>query len=125
MNKVLQKGPQQSDTMGFDKQSNAAAKLVLKQMNTFQVSVRDFIGKNSNSIKSVYRIGKRIGGEGSYGYIRFCIHKQTGCLRAVKVIEKNSLSNIEQTEKDEINEISILRQVDHPGIMRIHEYFED
>ena len=94
-------------------------------MNEFKVYVKDFVTKNKNPIKSVYRIGKRIGEEGAYSYIRYCIHRETGCLRAVKVIDKKKLSNIEQTELDIINEISILRQVDHPGIMRIYEYFED
>lgn len=60
-------------------------------MNDFTVNVKDFITKNEKSIREVYRIGKRIGGEGSYGYIRFCIHRSTGSLRAVKIIDRKSL----------------------------------
>lgn len=96
-----------------------------EKMNKFQVSVSDFIVKNDEPIKSVYRIGRRIGQEGSYGYVRFCIHRNTGCLRAVKVIEKSSLSNIECDDKNIINEIEILKFLDHPAVMRIYEYFED
>lgn len=65
-----------------------------------------------------------------------------GCLRAVKIIEKTNLEllasegngNIEFIQRKmgiynsaamENKEIQILRQVDHPGIMRMFEYFED
>ena len=102
----------------------------MQKMNNFVVSVRDFIFKNDQDIRSVYRIGKKVGDkkEGSYGFIRFCIHKQTGCLRAVKVIDKK---NLEEGKDDFTSyhmanqEIEILSQVDHPGIMRMFEYFED
>ena len=71
-------------------------------MNEFVINVRDFIFENKNNIRSIYRIGKRVGGEGSYGFIRFCIHKKTGCLRAVKVIDKSCLDLLDQAaEKDE------------------------
>ena len=101
-------------------------------MNNFRVNVGDFIFCNEKGLKEMYRIGKSIGGEGSYGQLRFCIHKRTGCLRAVKMIDKNNLDmNLgNQTEKEIQNtntcsEIEILCEVDHPGIMRIFEWFSD
>ena len=42
-----------------------------------------------------------------------------GCLRAVKIIEKAN------PDEHENKEIQILQSVDHPGIMRMFEYFED
>ena len=58
------------------------------KMANFNVKVADFIFKNEANIKSIYRIGKQVGEKGSYGYVRFCIHRKTGALRAVKIIEK-------------------------------------
>ena len=68
-------------------------------MNSFVVNIRDFIFRNEKPIRGVYRIGKRVGGDGSYGYLRFCIHKNTGCLRAVKVIEKINLDVMDSPDK--------------------------
>ena len=100
----------------------------MKRMNEFKVKVSNFVTKNEADIRQVYRIGKRVGEQGSYGYIRFCIHRKTGCLRAVKVIDKSKLDpfdqNKNQTERAN-TEIEILSQLDHPNIMRIFEWFED
>lgn len=94
-------------------------------MNNFQVSVRDFIFKNENDIRSVYRIGKKVGERGSYGYIRFCIHRKTGNLRALKIIDKSNLDLLDNLMSEGNSEIQILSELDHPGIMRVFEWFED
>lgn len=87
--------------------------------------MQDFIRKSSKQdIKEDYIIGNIIG-EGAYGNVRLCVHKQTGTARAVKVIFKKYLEDIEGTERDIVDEIYVLRTVDHPGIMRIFEYFSD
>ena len=94
-------------------------------MRQFDVRVQDFIRMNTKKdIKEDYIIGKIIG-EGSYGNVRLCVHKQTGTARAVKVIFKKYLEDIDDTEREIIDEIAILRSVDHPCIMRIYEYFTD
>ena len=87
--------------------------------------MQDFIRKSSkHDIKEDYIIGNIIG-EGAYGNVRLCVHRQTGTARAVKVIFKKYLEDIEGTELEIVNEISVLRTTDHPGIMRIFEYFTD
>ena len=48
-------------------------------------------------------------------------HKQSGEIRTLKKIPKDSYS---KTENPEI-EFSILRSLDHPNIMRVYEHFQD
>jgi len=70
----------------------------------------------------VYKIGKVLG-EGAFGEVRLCTHRETKEKRAVKVLKKE---NMDETEKAAmINEINILRGLDHPNIVKIFEYFED
>ena len=73
--------------------------------------MQDFIRKSSKQdIKEDYIIGNIIG-EGAYGNVRLCVHKQTGTARAVKVIFKKYLEDIEGTERDIVDEIYVLRTV--------------
>ena len=93
-------------------------------MEAFTIKVQDFIkmkDKENYNIRDEYRIGNKIK-EGSYGQVRWCIHKSTGSLRAVKIIFKN---DVKELEADLIDEIQVLRRVDHPGIIKIFEFFED
>ena len=90
-------------------------------MENFTVKVRDFIKMRKKSIREYYKIGHEIG-KGAYGKIRWCIHKATGNLRAVKIIFRR---DVEDLKLDLMDEIQILRQVDHPGIMKVFEFFSD
>ena len=91
-------------------------------MVSFTIKVQDFIKLRKNvNIRDEYRIGNKIK-EGSYGQVRWCIHKATGSLRAVKAIMKN---DVKELHDDLIDEIEVLRSVDHPGIIKIFEFFED
>ena len=94
-------------------------------MHQFQVSVSDFISRNENDIHSVYRIGKQVGDKGAYGYIRYCIHRKTGNLRALKIIGRQNLQHLDNYMHEFNSEISILSKLDHPGIMRVFEWFAD
>jgi calcium-dependent protein kinase len=52
-----------------------------------------------------------------------CIHRTTGAQRAVKVLRK---SNMDEDEKRMLfNEINILKELDHPNIVKMYEFFED
>ena len=52
-----------------------------------------------------------------------CVHRETGVQRAVKVLRK---SNMDEDEKKMLfNEIHILKNLDHPNIVKMYESFED
>lgn len=60
---------------------------------------------------------------GAYGEVRKCLNKQSKALRAVKIINKMSLA---QYDKEKLlNEIDILKQMDHPNILKLYEFFQD
>ena len=81
-----------------------------------------FITKGDGTLRDTYKIGKVLG-EGAFGEVRLCTHRESGEKRAVKVLKK---VDMEQEEIDAmLNEINILRGVDHPNIVKIFEYFED
>ena len=60
---------------------------------------------------------------GAYGEVRKCLSKETNALRAVKIINKKYL---ERTQEEQLlSEISILKQMDHPNILKLYEFFQD
>jgi calcium-dependent protein kinase len=53
--------------------------------------------------------------------VRKCLHKETKALRAVKIINKKYLA---ENEKERLlGEINILKQLDHPNILKLYEFF--
>lgn len=59
-------------------------------------------------------------GSGTFGQVYLVRHNQTGITYAMKEIKKNSLIYI-----DTLNEIQILKSLDHINILKIYEYFYD
>jgi calcium-dependent protein kinase len=60
---------------------------------------------------------------GAFGEVRKCVNRKTGAIRAVKIIKKDSLEAKEKVRF--FQEIEILRQLDHPNIVRLYEVFQD
>lgn len=58
---------------------------------------------------------------GAYGEVRKCQQKETKALRAVKIINKKALEEDERAKL--LNEIMILKQMDHPNILKLYEFF--
>mmetsp|Transcript_38066 Transcript_38066/g.68589 ORF Transcript_38066/g.68589 Transcript_38066/m.68589 type:complete len:433 (+) Transcript_38066:69-1367(+) len=73
------------------------------------------------SINQTYQILPQITGRGIAGQVRHCIHRPTSQLCAVKTITKKRIRR-----KDWIHrEVAILKQVDHPNIISLHDVYED
>ena len=72
-------------------------------------------------IESDYTISEEILGEGSYGIVRKATEKDTGEIRAIKTIRKNKI----QEKKRFLNELNILKTLDHPNIVKLFEIYED
>ena len=62
-------------------------------------------------------------GEGTYGKVFLGKHKISNVLRAIKQIQKDKANLREEDEKAIINEINIIKSLDHPNIMKVYEYF--
>lgn len=52
-----------------------------------------------------------------------CQHKETKAVRAVKIMKKDKINSSEQVRLR--YEIDILKNLDHPNILRLYEVFED
>lgn len=72
----------------------------------------------SGEIKDVYIMHKMLG-EGSFGTVYLAMHKQLKVFRALKVINKTRKSS-----SNPIDELELLKKLDHPNIIKIYEYYE-
>ena len=78
------------------------------------------ISKNTSKLEEIYKLERQIG-EGGYGQVFLVRHKKMNMLRAMKIIPVNSKNEEEKTDE----EIELLRQLDHPNIVKLFEYFSD
>eukprot|EP00345_Euplotes_harpa_P010807 CAMPEP_0168333498 /NCGR_PEP_ID=MMETSP0213-20121227/9643_1 /TAXON_ID=151035 /ORGANISM="Euplotes harpa, Strain FSP1.4" /LENGTH=392 /DNA_ID=CAMNT_0008337833 /DNA_START=1 /DNA_END=1175 /DNA_ORIENTATION=+ len=94
----------------------------MESKEDFKLSASGFVSKKVGKIRDYYRIGKVLG-SGAFGEVRLCLHKDTQSQRAVKVLRKNLLDDKEMDMLK--NEISILKDMDHPNIVKMYEFLED
>ena len=72
---------------------------------------------------SNYKYIKNIG-EGTFGKVKLAIHKLTGEKVAIKVLQKNLITDPKQYERIQ-NEIKYLKLLNHPNIIKIYEVIEN
>jgi calcium-dependent protein kinase len=92
-----------------------------KRGNDIRVRAKDFVVQQAD-FREHYRIG-RILGSGAFGEVRIVVHRDTGVQRAVKVLRKIQMDN--EDTKMLFNEITNLKDLDHPNILKMYEFFED
>jgi len=88
-----------------------------------QFTSANLVNERKNSITEDYILLNPPLGQGAFGEVRQGKHRQTGFIRAVKIIEKQYQSPEEQQKL--INEVQILKQLDHPNIIKIYEFYQD
>lgn len=77
------------------------------------------------AMETKYEVGAQIGQPGSFGYAVQVRCKETGELRACKVINKSRFVGVGHALENFRNEITIMRELKHDGIIHLHEHFED
>ena len=70
-----------------------------------------------------YKLDQAVLGEGAFGKVQKCQHRTTGEVRAVKIIDKLSLEDAERIRLK--YEIDILKNLNHPNIVRLFEVYEN
>ena len=70
-----------------------------------------------------YKIGKVLG-KGAYGKVHLGLHKVANMFVAMKSMSKMRLKEGKNNKAKVYNEVSLLKQIDHPGILRFYEIFE-
>jgi calcium-dependent protein kinase len=81
---------------------------------------RDLITKRRRPLTFHYTVGEPIG-VGGFGTVYAATHNMTGIQRAVKKIDRASVTCSKAFE----DEIDCLIELDHPNIIKLVEYFED
>ena len=87
--------------------------------NKIKLDTNLLVTKGVNNIKNNYKRTKILG-QGSFGTVYLVKHKILNNFFAMKVIKK-----INKSDKDDVlmNEINILRKMDHPNIVKIHDFY--
>eukprot|EP00923_Selenidium_pygospionis_P035508 GHVN01061944.1.p1 GENE.GHVN01061944.1~~GHVN01061944.1.p1 ORF type:complete len:505 (+),score=94.94 GHVN01061944.1:247-1761(+) len=82
-----------------------------------------FIQQQAGVFSERYQ-GLKVLGKGSFGEVINCKDKTTGNECAVKVISKRSLKK-NSSSSALLREVQLLKELDHPNIMKLFEFFED
>ena len=93
----------------------------LNSLTKLPISNRNVIRKKTGNPLNYYKIIKRLG-RGTFGIVYKVKQKSTGIIRAMKVIPKNNLK-CGFTEEDIIQEINILKKLEHPHIIKLFEFY--
>ena len=110
-----------SKKANIDKETNDLKKDSDK-VNDIRFSKSTFIQQKNEKFRDNYHIGQSMGC-GMFGEVRKCKHSKSNVIRAVKILRKDKLSKFEIDRFQ--HEIQVLKTLDHPNIMRVHELYED
>ena len=89
---------------------------------SFKFNARDFITtRRCEALESCYELGKLLG-QGAHGCVFACTHIESGAKRAVKVLEK--CAENEESNKAILDEYLLLKDLDHPNLIRCYELLE-
>jgi len=98
--------------------------LVTKEQDIV-ISPASFVRQNKADFFSVYEIENFPIGSGARGQVCICIHRQSKDRRVVKIISKALIPESLTNSNILIDEVNILKTLDHPNLIRIYEFFED
>lgn len=114
---VAERDPKDQEQFEKSKQSFTLKNLV----SEFILKKATFIQQRQGDIKEYYELDENILGEGAYGKVYKGTEKDSKEERAVKIIHKSKIKNYQRF----INEVTALRTLDHPNIIKLYELFED
>ena len=86
---------------------------------SIKFSAHNFITQSYDCFTDHYEILGLLG-DGGYGEVFRCKHKESGAERAVKVIEMTS----EEQGETILAEFQVLRGLDHPNLLKVFQLFE-
>ena len=87
-----------------------------------KISADLFVSLKKGSISEYYNLGEVLG-EGAYGKVWKVTHKTSGLERAMKQIKKSAI--IKEDQERLFSEMNILKNLDHPHIVKLFELFQD
>lgn len=105
------------------RQSSIATSNKINNVDDIIVNPALFVFESGQRFNEAYRMGEILG-NGAFGDVLWCVRRDTGARRAVKVCRKEAFTT-KQQQIDMVNEVAILKTLDHPNIIRVYETFED
>ena len=121
MGNICSTGLQANICDNSPKSSAPVAPLSLSSIPCFH----SYLPKNRSAFSDIYEIENRKIGFGYYGDVKKCIHRETGIIRAVKILNRERTGNHFLHENWFLKQVEVLSLIDHPCFIRTHEYFED
>ena len=89
-----------------------------RKADSIKFSANNFVTQCYESFEDYYEIVELLG-EGAYGEVFVCKHKESRAERAVKILEVSTEAEAETV----LSEFNILRGVDHPNLLKIYNIF--
>lgn len=96
----------------------------MNNIENLKFSPGNFVTKRAGVLRQNYNISAKIG-SGAFGYVRLAVHKDSNQKRAIKTIDKETITKDMKERTKFFNEVDILRKADHPNIIRLYEFYED
>ncbi|CAD8061384.1 unnamed protein product [Paramecium sonneborni] len=110
---------------GKKEENQETRSLVQEQGKEKQWTIKQtmFVRINSKKNVSEFYTLKQMIGQGGFGKVYKVVHRQTGMIRAMKLILKSKLKKEDQEKL--LEETSILMDIDHPNIVKLYEMYQD
>lgn len=122
---VVREQPEQLVTFSrqyFENLLKAREDYAPDQSHRIELNPKEFYLNHNDNIKDHYDLHEQIG-EGALSRVRRGVHKISGITRAIKVVRKEDLEFGERRKL--LEEIELLKQLDHPNIGQVIEMYED
>ena len=94
---------------------------IVNSLSKLPISTKNVILQQTCNPLDYYDNLKKMG-KGTFGSVYKVMHKQTGVIRAMKVISKKKLK-CGFTDADILQEIDVLKKLEHPHIIKIYEFY--
>jgi serine/threonine protein kinase len=98
-------------------------KIHIKSLSRLPISTKNVIRQKTGDPFDYYKIIKKLG-NGTFGEVYKIMHRKTGNIRAMKIIPKNN-TKPGFADKDIIHEITIMKNLDHPHVIKLYEFYID
>lgn len=99
--------------------------IMISNLDDLVITPGAFIHENLEDFFATYRLTDKFLGKGNFTEVRECVHLRSGQQRAVKIIHKSGVSRRVQSGRLLLREVSVLKHLSHPNIVRVFEFFED
>ncbi|CAB9514247.1 MAP kinase-activated protein kinase 2 (Fragment) [Seminavis robusta] len=118
---VIQPSPSGESSLSTDSRLSRRRSSLMDRLS-LKFSAKHFIAQRPGRLSHHYELLEFVN-EGGCGAVWFCRHKETGAERAVKLVRK-AQKDVEYNRRI-LDEFTILRELDHPNILKQFELFED